>query len=59
MTTFLTIIFLLVCINAVMMFTSLYSVNRKSQKTDKGVQSTKSSKVYSIDLFDPNYKKAV
>ncbi len=59
MTTFLTILFVLVCINAAMILTSLYNVNKSSFKTPKDITRSTISKIYPIDLAAPKYKKAV
>jgi len=59
MVTFLTIVFLLVCINAAMMFTSLYSINRNKSAAKKKTARPTLSKIYPIDLVTSTYKKAV
>jgi len=59
MTTFLTIVLLLVCINAVLMLVSLYSVNKKASTTTKNVSDATISKIYPLDLVTSKYNKAV
>lgn len=59
MMTFLTILFVLICINAVMMLPSIINIDKAAESLNKGVTNSKVSKIYPIDLFDSNYKKAV
>ena len=59
MTTFLSIVLLLVCINAVMMLVSLYSVNKKASTTTKNIPDAPLSKIYPLDLVKAKYNKAV
>lgn len=59
MVTFLTILFVLICINAVMMLPATFNINKATNKLNKGITDTKVSKIYPIDLFASNYKKAV
>ena len=59
MMTFLTIVLLLVCINAVMMLVSLYSVYKKANTTTKNIADATISKIYPLDLVTSKYNKAV
>lgn len=59
MTTFLTILFILLGINGVMMFFSLNSVKQNARKLSKNATKSNTSKIYPIDLITPKYKKAV
>jgi flagellar basal body-associated protein FliL len=56
---FLTIVFLLVCINAAMMLVSLYSVNKKAKTTSKSIPETAIPKIYPLDLIPSQLNKAV
>jgi len=59
MVTFLTIVFILVCINAAIMLTSLYVVYKRENKVQKSITDSTISKIYPLDLFASTYKKAV
>jgi len=59
MTTFLTIVLLLVCINAGMMLVNLYNVNKKTSTTPNKISDSPISTIYPLDLFATKYKKAV
>jgi len=59
MTTFFTILFILLGVNGVMMLFSLNSVKQNAKKPSKGVNISTTSKIYPIDLITPKYKKAV
>jgi uncharacterized alpha/beta hydrolase family protein len=59
MTTFLTIVLLLVCINAGMMLVNHFNVNKKASTTPNKISDTTISKIYPLDLFATKYKKAV
>ncbi len=59
MMTFLILVLILVCINAAMIFTSLYGVRKSTHTSKKGYAETTVSKIYPLDLFTPDYKKAV
>ena len=56
--TFLTIFFVLIGINAVMMFVSMKSVSKKAKKSKPEVSGAPSV-IYSLDMLTSNYKKAV
>ncbi|MDV7139702.1 hypothetical protein R3X28_12485 [Maribacter sp. TH_r10] len=59
MTTFLTLVFVLIFINIAMILTSLYSAN-KSKSTPNGRHAdSKISKIYPLDISTSDYKKAV
>lgn len=59
MTTFFTILFILLGINGVMMLFSLSSVKQNAKKLSKNITESTTSKIYPIDLIAPKYKKAV
>lgn len=59
MTTFFTILIILVCINTAMMIVSLYGTNKNSRKVSNDLPDAKISKIYPLDLTTGNYKKAV
>lgn len=59
MTTFFTILFILLSINGVMMLFSLSSTKQNAEKSSKNVTESTTSKIYPIDLITPKYKKAV
>ncbi len=56
--TFLTIFFVLIGINAVMMFVSMKSVGKKAKKSKPEVSGSRSV-IYSLDMLTSSYKKAV
>lgn len=58
MITFFTILFVIIGVNAVMLFISLNVAGRKRKATD-GHTETSASKIYPIDLISSKYKKAV
>lgn len=58
MITFFTILFVIIGVNAIMLFISLNSVGRKRKATDARTE-TSASKIYPIDLVSNKYKKAV
>lgn len=59
MMTFLTLVFILVCINVAMILTSLYGVNKSRSVSKKRFTETTVSKIYPLDLLTSDYKKAV
>jgi len=59
MTTFFTILLILICVNAAMMLVSLYSVNKKANTTTKNISNATISKIYPLDLVPSEYNKAV
>lgn len=58
MTTFFTILFIIIAVNAVMMFLSLNGVGQKKKPTTDGSKRI-ASEIYPIDLMSSDYKKAV
>lgn len=42
-----------------MMLPATFNINKATNKLNKGITDTKVSKIYPIDLFASNYKKAV
>ncbi|MCK5440897.1 MAG: hypothetical protein KAJ23_03300 [Maribacter sp.] len=56
MTTFFTILIVLVCVNTAMMLVSLYGTNKNSHKASNNLPD---AKIYPLDLTASNYKKAV
>lgn len=58
MITFFTILFVILGVNAIMLFMSLNGVGQKRKATEKGAE-TAASKIYPIDLIPSKYKKAV
>ncbi|MFS4448150.1 hypothetical protein [Maribacter sp. 2307UL18-2] len=58
MITFFTILFVIIGVNAIMLFISSNTVGRKRKTTD-GRAETSASKIYPIDLISSKYKKAV
>ncbi|MGB5435107.1 MAG: hypothetical protein WBM98_04375 [Maribacter sp.] len=59
MTTFITLVLILVCINAAMILASLYGANKTRSTSNKGISDSSISKIYPLDLFTTDYKKAV
>ena len=59
MTTFFTIFFILIGVNAAMMLVSIYSVNKKASTAPNKISDSTISKIYPLDLFANDYKKAV
>ena len=59
MTTFFTILFILLGINGVMMLFSLNSVKQNAKKLSKNDTNLANSKIYPIDLITPKFNKAV
>ena len=59
MTTFITLVLILVCINAAMILASLYGANKTRSTSSKGISDSSISKIYPLDLFTTDYKKAV
>lgn len=57
--TFFTIFLILIGLNAVIMLTSMQSVNRKAKKPAQKFTEAPTSIIYPIDLLTTNYKKAV
>ena len=59
MTIFFIIIFILLGINAVMMLFSLSNIKKNAKKLSKNDTGSVASKIYSIDLITPKFKKAI
>jgi hypothetical protein len=59
MISFFSILFILIGINAVIMFFSLNSVDSKEQNSQNTVSSADDTKIYPIDLLPSKYKKAM
>ncbi len=59
MTTFFTILFVLIGINALMMIFSLGSVSQQMKKSKGNAKTSATSKIYPIDSASTKYKKAV
>ncbi len=59
MITFITLVLILVCINAVMILTSLYGANKTRSTSNTSMADSSISKIYPLDLFSTDYKKAV
>ncbi|MBT8299121.1 MAG: hypothetical protein KJO52_12375 [Maribacter sp.] len=59
MITFLTIVLLLVGINAAMMLVSLYSVKKRAKTSSKNMPETTIPKIYPLDLAPQKFNKAV
>ncbi|MFK5973966.1 MAG: hypothetical protein QM485_11910 [Flavobacteriaceae bacterium] len=59
MTTFFTILFIMIGINAIMMFFSFGSIGQKTKKSTKQITDSSDSKIYPLDLMSSKYKKAV
>lgn len=58
MITFFTIFFIIIGVNAVMLFMNLNGVGQK-RKPSTGNSETSASKIYPMDLISSKYKKAV
>ncbi len=58
MITFFTILFIIVGVNAVMLFINFNSIGQK-KKLSTDSSATAASEVYPIDLISSKYKKAV
>ena len=58
MITFFTILFIIIGVNAVMLFMSLNGVGQKRKSSSRSSE-TSASKIYPIDLISSKYKKAV
>ena len=59
MTSFFTILFILLGANAVFMFFGLSRASRKDPKIKEEATDSSASKVYPIDLVSTKFKKAV
>lgn len=59
MITFFTILFILIGINAILMFFSLNGGNQKSVKQAGKAAETSSGEVYPLNLVSTKYKKAI
>ena len=59
MIAFLTLVFILVCINVAMILTSLYGVNKKTSTSKNRITESSISKIYPLDLLTTDYKRAV
>lgn len=59
MTTFFIILFIVIGVNAAMMFFSLWNSNQKTKENSTSKLGDSPSGVHSIDLASSDYKKAV
>lgn len=59
MMTFLTIFFVLIGINALILFFSLQKANNKTRNTSPSVSKLSDAIIYPIDLLTQEFKKAV
>lgn len=59
MTTFFSILFIILAINAVLIFFSLSATDQKNKKPASSVSENSISDIHSIDLISSKYKKAV
>lgn len=59
MTSFFTILFILLGANAIFMFFNLNGASQKDSKTKEEASDSSASKVYPIDLVSSKFKKAV
>ncbi len=57
--TFFTIFLILVGLNAIILLSSLQSINKKTKKPTPKFNDVPTSIIYPIDLLSTNYKKAV
>lgn len=57
--TFFSILFILIGVNAVMMFMNLNDVDGKIKESSNSISETSVTKIYPIDLIPSKYKKAV
>ncbi|WP_411031388.1 hypothetical protein [Spongiimicrobium sp. 3-5] len=58
MVTFVSILFGLIAINAILLVFSVNGANQKNRPTEKGISETP-AEIYPIDLITSKYKKAV
>lgn len=59
MTSFFTILFIILGVNAVLMIFSLSGTSQKTKKSSTSSSTSSPSKIYPIDLISSEYKKAV
>jgi len=59
MTTFFTILFIILGVNVVLMFFSLSGIIQKAKKSSTGTTKTSVTDIHPIDLISSKYKKAV
>ncbi len=59
MTSFFTILFIIIGVNVLMMIFSLSNNKRKTKKPATDISDAPTSKIYPIDLISSKYKKAV
>jgi hypothetical protein len=59
MTSFFSILFIVIGINAVLMIFSLSGSGQKAKKSSSQISDASASKIYPIDLISSEYKKAV
>jgi hypothetical protein len=59
MTTFFTIFFILVLVNAALLIFSIAQTGRKSENVSKDVSELPRNTVYPLDLSTPDYRKAI
>jgi len=59
MTTFLTIFFVLVFLNAALLFFSVTSAGKRVSKLRKSISDQSLTKIYPLDLNPTKYKKAI
>ncbi|WP_299531418.1 hypothetical protein [Ulvibacterium sp.] len=59
MTTFFTILFVLIGVNALMMIFSLGTFNKGMKKSKRNAKTSAASEIYPINSLSSKYKKAV
>jgi len=59
MTTFLTIFFVLILVNAALLFFSITSARQRVSKLRKSISEQSLTKIYPLDLNQTKYKKAI
>jgi len=59
MTTFLTIFFVLIFLNAALLFFSTTSAGKRVSKLRKSISDQSLTKIYPLDLNPSEYKKAI
>jgi hypothetical protein len=59
MTIFLTILFILILLNAALLFFSVSNAGQRVNKLKKSISEQSLSKIYPLDLNPTKYKKAI
>jgi len=59
MTTFFTIFFILVLVNAALLIFSIAQTGRKSDNVSNDVSELSQNTIYPLDLSTPDYRKAI